>query len=233
MSKFTDFFWPTLEMPTLEERDAEDLALETDLKAISGMSISVPENLAVMLDEARRLTEEEEGTRSSLETRGGVYLATIGTLIPIVIFVADALTGDDAPLPFDAAKVILSLFAIAYLLGALRWSFKALAVGTYHRVGVRDVPVIAADADPGLSLTRQLLEALRRNRPVVNGKVTDIKLAEMFMRRSIIVLLLLLAVSHVPSGVVGELLGLQKDQIVACKLDADEGDYFGACKLLP
>lgn len=223
MSRFTDFFWPTLERPSREDQEDAEMALEADIKSIAAIAASDANGL-LLLDEARRLNDDESTTRSSVEARGGIYLATIGALIPIVIFVADALTGDSVPLPVSIAKIVLSLIAIAYLVGALRWSFKALSVGTYHRVGVRDVPTIAATADPALSLTKELLEAHRRNRPAINAKVTAIKMAELFMWRSIMVLLALLAASQVPSGIVGNLLGLEQEQMVACALDAGATD---------
>lgn len=232
MSRFTDFFWPTLERASLDHQENAATALTADVKSIAAITASDASG-PTLLEEARRLTDEEGNTRSSVEARGGIYLATIGTLIPIIIFVADLLTVGMVPFSLGVLNIALSLIAIAYLVGAMRWSFKALSVGTYHRVSVRDIPVIAIAADPSLKLTKDLLEAVRRNRPAINAKVTAIKMAELFIWRSIIVLLILLAVSQVPNGFVVNLLGMREEQVVVCRFDANATNYFGACKLLP
>lgn len=232
MIRFTDIFWPTLERENRDQRENAATALAADISSIAAITVADASG-PTLLDEARRLMDEEGNTRSSVETRGGIYLATIGTLIPIVIFVADAVSVDATPFPLDVLKIVLSLVAIAYLVGALRWSFKSLTVGTYYRVSARDIPNLALAADPSLQLTKELLEAVRRNRPAVNAKVTAIKMAELFIWRSIIVLLVLLAVSQVPSSFAGNLLSMSGEQMVVCRLDENAADYFWACKLLP
>lgn len=215
----TDVPWPTLERPTKDEIKATKDMLEADLNAIHAIESEDP----ALLEEARRLTDQAEATRASIETRGGIYLATIGTLIPVVVFVADSVTsGTDTTLQ-NTAIIVLSIVASLYLFNGGRWALKSLGVGNYHRFGVSDFKPTFAEDKPGRALAQQLLKALRHNRSLINARVSAIKMAQMYIWRAVVVLICLLLVALIPNSVTRLFWPPQQNLIAVCRSDSDYG----------
>jgi hypothetical protein len=232
MGRVADLFWPTLERPSQEQKEVAATALAADLNAIHAIASSSPS----LLEEARRLTDQEADTRASIETRGGIYLATIGTLIPVIVFVADAVTSGTSTTIQNIVIIVLSVVASLYLFGAGRWSLRALAIDNYHRFGVSDFRTTFAFKAPDLVLAKNLLQAVRHNRAVINQRVTAIKMTQMFIWRAVVILICLLLVAVIPNSVSRLIWPPEQTEIAVCRLTSEnvpaaEGEFFDLCRM--
>ena len=185
MSPFTDFFWPTLENPTLAELADEDASEAADIAAARAEDWA--ESPEIALEEARRLAESEEDRRRATESKASTYLlfaaAFAAALIP---FLPEILEGKTGSAPRWLIAIIL-IVAVLYLIAAGIWAFRTLRVGTYHRLDVSELAHIWRDHNPKRALTREKFALARMNYRAVNEKVSCIKMAHEFIARSFVV----------------------------------------------
>lgn len=192
MSRFTDFFWPTLERPTPVEHAKEEALQKKDMAAVREEGWTKSAELA--LAEARRLADAEEDRRRSTENKASTYLlfaaAFAAALIP---FLPGILEGKTGSAPRSLIAIIL-IIAVLYLIAAGIWAFRTLRVGTYHRLDVAELTRIWRDENPQRALIRETFATGRMNYRAVNDKVSCIKMAHEFMARSFVVFGILLVV---------------------------------------
>jgi hypothetical protein len=185
MSRLTDFFLPILEKATAAQA-AEDQRLEAEhIEAARTHSWAHNEELA--LEEARRLADSEEDRRRSAEGKATTYLlfasAFAAALIP---FLPGILEGKTGAAPGWVIAVIL-IVATFYLVAAGWWAFRALRVGTFHRLDVAELVQIWSSKDPRRSLIQQTFALARMNYRSVNDKVSCVIMAQEFIVRSFVV----------------------------------------------
>ena len=77
-----DLFWPMLEPPTDEEKRRVAERRLRDLEVIQ--TGAVTEDLDVLIEEARRLSDLEHERRKTAETKAALYLTFVGVLAPIL-----------------------------------------------------------------------------------------------------------------------------------------------------
>jgi hypothetical protein len=182
MSRFTDFFWPTLDKPTPAEIEEDDTSEAADIAAAGMEGWAQSPELA--LEEARRLADSEEDRRRTTEGKASTYLlfasAFAAALIP---FLPGILEGKTGSAPRWLIAIIL-IVATLYLMAAGVWAFRALRVGTYHRLGVAELVQVWRHKNPKRELIRKTFALARMNYRVINEKVSCIKLVHEFMARS-------------------------------------------------
>lgn len=192
MSWFTDFFWPTLERVQPAELAAEAASESADIAAArAGLWAQNPE---LALEEARRLADTEEDRRRSTEGKASTYLLFAGAfaaaLIPFLPAILEGKTGSAPPWLI----AIILICATLYLVFAAIWAFRTLHVEAYHQLDVAGLTQIWGQANPRLSLIREIFTLTRRNYHAVNEKVSYIKMAHEFMVRSFVAFGILLIV---------------------------------------
>ncbi|MER9338949.1 hypothetical protein NKJ06_34490 [Mesorhizobium sp. M0293] len=185
MRKVIDFFWPTSERPTPEERRQATQKIEEQIAHIDQMDWGGDTDTA--LEEARRLVDSDEARRRTAEARATTFLLLIGALTPVVTFLGGFswMTGDDSTLRL-VAFVLLSI-GICYLFSAGRWSLKTIQVGVFYDVHVSDIVKIWENKEVKQNLLRHILQSVVRNRDANNFKITCIKIAHMFVLRAILI----------------------------------------------
>jgi hypothetical protein len=187
MSKIRDLFWPTLEGETAEQVPADEI------EAIRQADLS--QQAALALSEAQRIASDEEERRKTAEAKASNFLLVAAALVPLLTYLETAIW--DAKLgtaPKWLTLIILSL-AVAYLIGAVVWALRTVAVGTYHRVGSNDVLRIwRAGHNRDENLARETLIAVRSNQGEINRKVSAVKMTHLFMVRAVLVFCSLLLV---------------------------------------
>ena len=185
--KILDFIWPHVGKMPPDETQTDDL--ENIAAASWG------ENTATFLDEARRLRDVETGRKNAAETKSQIYLAALLALIPILVSLTEnaALKGIMA---FDTwyriVGFVLFILGLAYGIGAFVSSFRALTVGTYHRVDVGEIVNSGASKDPLGDLTKDILRSVRQDRQSVNHKVSYVIVTHQLLFRMALLLLLAL-----------------------------------------
>lgn len=184
--RVTDFVWPTLERPSAAARSAADASLSADLQAIDACSFA--QHPAEAFQEAKRLASDETERRRGAEARASAYLLVIAALIPLLTYLEGTVWGHSFGQAPPWASLSILAVAVLYLLGAGRWAFWTLRVGSYARVDGNDIVAAWQTGGPNVQelLTKKLLSATRRNRAGVNDKISGIIMAHIFLSRSIL-----------------------------------------------
>jgi hypothetical protein len=184
MSRFTDFFWPTLDKLTPAQLEEDDASEAADIAAARAGEWTQNPELAV--EEARRLADSEEDRRRATENKASTYLlfaaAMAAALIPFLPGILENKTGS-APRSLIAFILIV---AAVYLMAAGIWAFQTLRVGVYHRLDVAELTEIWRHEHPRRALIGDIFASARMNYRAVNEKVSCIKMAHEFMARSFV-----------------------------------------------
>ena len=203
MIAFLDLFWPTLEGPSADEvRNLHESEI-ADLEAIRVAKFGKAVDLA--LDQARRVEFDEEERRKTAETKASNFLLVLAALVPLLTYfesaIWDAKTGT-APKYLTLPALVI---AVAYLIGAAFWSFRTVAIGTYHRIGIGDAVTLISDEQSTERLAKSVMMATRRNQEVLNLKVSAAKMAHQFLLRGVLTFcfLLLLQAGFEIAAIVG------------------------------
>lgn len=177
-----NFVWPTLDRLTVKERNELDRINKEDEVAINS-AILLRDN-GVLLEEARRLGQEEEERRRGTETKAINYLLAATALLPLVgALLGSVFEHKAGPAP---SLIILPIIivGVVYILGFAYWTFKTISVSQYHRIDARElIDTWKNLTDPVQVLIRKILVATRRNRDTINAKVSAIKMAHLFLLR--------------------------------------------------
>lgn len=191
MSRLIDFFWPVLE----RESDERKLELnESFEKDISQIEQAHWDPIDPVIEQARVLALDEDDRRKTAETKASIYLAVLAAIVPlsatIIIGLSDLFSGW-----ILVFLTILFLVSIAYLARAIFWIFGALQLAETYRVDVNHLTKLKNSEGIKVELCKEILKSVRNNWEVVNDKLTNVKMAHMFIKRMLIsfVLLLILA----------------------------------------
>lgn len=180
-----DWIWPRLEALPAAEVGQEAEKRKLDLATIREADLA--DDLDVLIEEARRLTDAEAERRKSAETRATTYLAIVGVLAPILAAVAPTAVATGTGAGRSIVSLIFFLAAGAYLLGCGGWAFRALRVTAGARLDAVDLIGIWTKASPEAALARGLLACVRYNRAPTNDKVSAINMAHLFGVRAFVV----------------------------------------------
>ncbi|PTP75244.1 hypothetical protein [Vibrio splendidus] len=173
-----DLFWPTLvQNPKSIKREL----LEKDLDIISGLSTVSSTN--IILDESRRLYDQEQERRSTIDSKAGVYLAASTALIPILISLAPFVVKLEIPIRFTLSTTFSFLaitalvLALTILVRCVIWSHKALKVSPFHLLNWKELITHDDTQTLELQLIKKLLSTLRYNYDLTNDTATSVKMA--------------------------------------------------------
>lgn len=203
MIAFLDLFWPTLERPSADEvRNLHEREV-ADLEAIRVARFGTA--MALALDQARRIESDEDERRKTAEAKASNFLLVLAALVPLLTYFQSAIWDaktDTAPKYLTLTTLVI---AVAYLIGAAFWSFRTVAVGTYHRIGIGDALALISDEQSTEQLAKGVMMATRRNQEVLNLKVSAAKMAHQFLLRGVLTFcfLLLLQTGFEIAAIVG------------------------------
>lgn len=172
-----DWIWPMPSRATKNERAAERQETKSDCDRIRALgSSSMPD---LLLDAARRILEDEDGRKSSAETRATTYITAIAALIPLVTWVVSNNPNTCDNGFWCVVRTGLFVLAVVYLVVAAYWSLRALSVASYYCTSVEDILEITGKSEVlSTALIRETLLAARRNRDVINEKITYVIVAQ-------------------------------------------------------
>jgi hypothetical protein len=195
LESFFDLIWPHPDKVTDAQRVQYEQEDKEDFERIKDWQGNSDPEISLYLDAARRVLEEEAQRKSSADTRATAFIAAIATLIPLMTWAL----GSSSPACERGVPCIVwaSVFTIAvvYLARAALWSLRTLAVANYHVIGVEDL--VCMNKENKKQTTKELIKktllVARKNRDTINGKLTDIKIAQRCLVNGIIVLACLLA----------------------------------------
>lgn len=179
-----DFFWPTLECESAQQKKWADEAFQTELKAIETAPWTCEPSLAV--EESRRLLESEEERFRTVEGKATTYILFTGALVPLLTYLESSIGDPKLSAAPKWLTIAMFLLAVAYLVRGGVWAFRAVQVGTYHRLDPSELLQIWEASDPQRRLIRKMLVCVRRNYEPINNKITSFILAHMFIKRALI-----------------------------------------------
>ncbi|MDN3617041.1 hypothetical protein ACFFUS_13980 [Vibrio gallaecicus] len=173
-----DLFWPTI---SYGSENAKKELLERDLELLNDLSVN--DAIGVTLDESRRLYDQEQARRSTVDSKAGTYIAASTALIPILISLASIITSFDTLIEFNGLSVLGLLTTVAFMFALIMsircvmWSHKALKVSSFHLLSWQELITHDNPETLQLQLAKKLLSALRINYDLTNSTVTCVKMA--------------------------------------------------------
>lgn len=186
MRQIFDLVWPTLEGGPPEPVPQQEINTLREAK--------LPQKASLALSEAQRIASDEEDRRKTAESKASNFLLVAAALVPVLTYLETSIW--DAKLgtaPKWLTLIILSV-AVAYLIAAVVWALRTVAVGTYHRVGSSELLQILRQKNIEAHLARETLVVTRLNQDEINRKVSGVKMTHLFMVRTILAFCVLLLV---------------------------------------
>lgn len=173
-----DLFWPTLSQ---DSQSIKRELLEKDLELITGLSTN--DATGILLDESRRLYDQEQARRSTIDSKAGVYIAVSIALITILLSLAPVVIKLKIPVKFNLLSVLdlltiaVFMLALTILVRCVMWSHKALKVSPFHLLNWKELITHNNTKTLQLQLVKKLLSTLRKNYDLTNDTVTCVKMA--------------------------------------------------------
>ncbi|MDR9767201.1 hypothetical protein RJP56_14150 [Shewanella baltica] len=165
----TDLFWPKLTRSNINNKINDDIYKIKNLKSSFAT--------AVMLDEARRLYDQEQNRRSTADSKAGIYIAVSTALITILLSLTPLIMSSERQMALELIIFFsLSLSAIN-LIRCVVWSHKALQVTSFYQLDWKVLISSKNSKALELTITKEILCNLRRNYELTNEAVTCIKMA--------------------------------------------------------
>ncbi|MDP4482709.1 hypothetical protein [Pseudoalteromonas distincta] len=198
-----DLFWPHLikESATAKSKNQSiDLAAIKDIEAsknkrnrmLSFFQNETDNGSDLLLEEARRLYDQEIGRRASADNKAGVYIAAVLALLSILITQLPTVLKNDIYLFTQILSITSLSLGVTNLLRALMWAQNVLKVSAFHTLNSLDLLECRKTNEPSLELAKYTLTALRKNYDLTNDKVTYIKMTHALMISASFWLLVLL-----------------------------------------
>lgn len=192
---FFDLVWPRPDKETAAERAKYTQEDKESIERIKDWQGNADPDINLYLDAARRVVDEENQRKSSADTRATAFIAAIATLIPLMTWaLGSSPPACERGLPCIVWATVFTV-AVVYLSRAALWSLRTLAVANYYVIGVEDL--VQMNREKKGTATKELIKktllVARKNRDTINGKLTDIKIAQRCFVNGIIVLACLLA----------------------------------------
>ena len=188
MSNLTEFFWPVLERESEQQKQELTKKLKKEIEKIELANWG---SIDPVLEQVRILALAEDDRRKTAETKASIYLAVLAAIAPlsatIIMGFSDLFKG--WPL---IVLTILFLISITYLARAIIWIFGAIQIGKIHRVDINNLLNLNNNEDIKFELCKEILKCVRKNWDIVNDKLTNVKMAHLFMKRMLISFVLLL-----------------------------------------
>ncbi|WP_443700376.1 MULTISPECIES: hypothetical protein [Pseudomonas] len=193
MPKFKErlqWLWPSI-IPLTSAEQAEDDAWSSQL-ASSVQASDWSEDSEVVLEESRRLFDAEADRRKGADAKAGIYLAAITALIPVLVSLLPTLWSDKSSKWLGCLGLFIFGWAVAYLLRAGAWAFRTLQVAGFAQLGPGELVRSWNKKSPKAALAKQLSSAVLYNYPLVNRKVTGIKMTHEYLLRAFLSFTILL-----------------------------------------
>lgn len=215
MNKLLQAIWPRPERCSPAElAKLQQDGCEWDARIQSLQGIGDAE-APLLLEAARRITEEEDKRKAGAEARATTYIAAVAALIPLMTWAIGNAAPSSTCSPGGGCFAWTAIFVLAviYFLTAAHWALKTLSVANYHVIGVEDlVQINEQRKNLHKILIQQTLLQGRRNRDTINLKLTFIKVAQRRFFNGLVVLGALLMLD--PASRLG-LIEALKNQLVA------------------
>lgn len=182
--------WPSL-VPLTSEEQVEDDEWAHQL-ASSVQASNWSKDSEVVLEESRRLFDAEVDRRKGADAKAGIYLAAITALIPVLVSLLPTLWSDKSNKWLGCLELFIFVWAVAYLLRAGAWAFRTLQVAGFTQLGPGELVKSWSKKTPKAALAKQLSSAVLYNYPLVNRKVSGIKMTHEYLLRAFLSFTILL-----------------------------------------
>jgi hypothetical protein len=167
----TDLFWPTLTRNNnnITDKVNEDICKIKNFKSKSART--------VVLDESRRLYDQEQNRRSTTDSKAGIYIAISTALIATLLSLTPLIISGERPIVSNVIIFCSLSLSIITLSRCAMWSHKALQVSSFYQLDWKVLISSRSTKKLEIYLAKQLLCNLRKNYELTNEAVTCIKMA--------------------------------------------------------
>ncbi|MBY7813860.1 hypothetical protein KW448_19705 [Vibrio fluvialis] len=166
-----DLFWPHLETNESDKQKNQDTLLN-DISDIKSYSFENKNDTNTILDEVRRLYDQEQERRSGADGKAGIYIASVTALIAFF----STLTPDIDQNSFNVIAIFPFSMAIIQLIRSGLWALNTLKVTQYHLLNWKML-ISKDNVEVNKRLIIELLISLRANYDLNNKKITNLNMS--------------------------------------------------------
>jgi len=209
-----DLLWPILQKHDNKKQNEELTHLQQ--RGINKKRFSIRgqeqnnQKDQIVLEELRRLYDQEIDRRASADNKAGIYIASITALLSILVPLLPNILKFDKVTFSSTLSYIFIFLSLCGLFRAAYWSNKVIGVSKYFVLGWQDILRAGNSKNTTIRLIEEILISLVRNYELNNEKVTSIKMTQALMI-SASFWLLIFAVFQVLSFIVSNISGRSDD----------------------
>ncbi|HCT6673933.1 TPA: hypothetical protein OT555_003335 [Pseudomonas aeruginosa] len=186
-----EWLWPRLTLSTTADSAQQRWLREEQDKVDQGYWADISD---VALEEARRLFDAEHERRRGADSKAGLYLAAITTLMPILASILPGLWDKQISTCQRGVQLGILLLALLFLMRAGLWALKTIKISASTVVTPGDIADSFNSDGAEECLAKKLLSAVIQNYTGTNQKITCIKMTHEFLLRAFFSFLAFLAV---------------------------------------
>lgn len=186
-----EWLWPRLTLSTTADSAQQRWLREEQDKVDQGYWADISD---VALEEARRLFDAEHERRRGADSKAGLYLAAITTLMPILASILPGLWDKQISTCQRGVQLGIFLLALLFLMRAGLWALKTIKISASTVVTPGDIADSFNSDGAEECLAKKLLSAVIQNYTGTNQKITCIKMTHEFLLRAFFSFLAFLAV---------------------------------------
>ncbi|HGN4398919.1 TPA: hypothetical protein ACKS4S_001187 [Pseudomonas aeruginosa] len=186
-----EWLWPRLTLSTTADSAQQRWLREEQDKVDQGYWADISD---VALEEARRLFDAEHERRRGADSKAGLYLAAITTLMPILASILPGLRDKQISTCQRGVQLGIFLLALLFLMRAGLWALKTIKISASTVVSPGDIADSFNSDGAEECLAKKLLSAVIQNYTGTNQKITCIKMTHEFLLRAFFSFLAFLAV---------------------------------------
>lgn len=187
-----DLFWPMLESMSMEEQKKLDSRYERLKSEVESEDWS--KDVGVALEEVHRLIDDDVRRSEKVEHRAYQLLLLFGALLPLTAS-GVLLNQWEEEVASAHAIYLIGALAFLYAVRSFLWALETVNVCGYVRLGHAEYLKCWRGSNPRKELVKELLLSNLQNQEAINNKVSCSMMAQMFMKRAIILVSLVVLFS--------------------------------------
>lgn len=180
-----DLLWPKLQRQDNKEPTEEIIHLKKQVIHKKRFSVRGQEQNnqsdQIVLEELRRLYDQEIDRRASADNKAGIYIASITALLSILIPLLPNILKFDKVTVSSVLSYTFIFLSLCGLFRAAYWSNKVIGVSKYFVLGWKDILKAGNSKSTSTRLIEEILISLIKNYELNNEKVTSIKMTQALM----------------------------------------------------
>ncbi|MGC4234552.1 MAG: hypothetical protein QM594_16340 [Niabella sp.] len=182
LRKIREWVWPLIEKSELETTHGETVEI------IQAPLQLGDENLELAFQLQSKVYEAEEDRRKGTESKAALFISSLSLATTIIIAANSFIWSKNIPDTAIKILVITSVILSIYTLRTVWFSVKVLERSSYDVLGSTEINVSGNRLQYLKYLIQLYSKMIQQNEKIVNGKVTNLVMAQEYYKRAIVII---------------------------------------------